>query len=150
MGERRLRDIDSLDQIYNGMSLLMSAIALVAGGAGGIIIADLYGFHPVIGGVLGAAAGFGTAFLLTRVLGEKAGRAAGSIYFGSGSTMPVQREFSLAESLVVRGRLDDAVAELERGAATFPDDPEPCIRLARLLRDRCDRAEEPCTGSAKP
>jgi hypothetical protein len=53
----------------------------------------------------------------------------------SGKSTPMDRQYSLAQSLVARGRFEDAVKEYERCAAAYPTDPEPCMRLARLHRD---------------
>ena len=39
----------------------------------------------------------------------------------------------------MRGRIDDAIAELEAASARWPGDPEPPLRLARLLRDQAAR-----------
>lgn len=89
--------------------------------------------------VVGAAAGVAIAFFGSMLLSEYAGRAGSGVYFSSGASTRGQREYSLADSLIVRGRLDDAIAELEQASARYPEDPEPALRLARLLRDRCDR-----------
>ena len=47
--------------------------------------------------------------------------------------------------MIARARFDDAAAEFERAAKQYADDPEPCLRLARLLRDHMQRYEDAVT-----
>ena len=67
------------------------------------------------------------------------GGAARAVYAASsGADTPHTRHYSLAESLVARGASREAALEFERAAAQYPDDPNPCVRLERLSRDRLD------------
>ncbi|MGQ0563211.1 MAG: tetratricopeptide repeat protein [Gemmatimonadota bacterium] len=94
-------------------------------------------FVTLIATLLAGAAGF----WLPLLLGEYSGRAGASVYMSGGSSTPAVREYSLADSLVARGQLEQAAQAYELLAGDHPDDPEPRIRLARLLRDRMARAE---------
>ena len=73
---------------------------------------------------------------------ERAGSTASTLYFSSGKSTPALRQYSLAESMIARARFDEAAAELERSASQYVDDPDPCLRLARLLRDHMQRPED--------
>jgi hypothetical protein len=59
-----------------------------------------------------------------------------------GGAMPSPGEFSVIDAHVVRGRFEVARALLEEACAAAPADAEPCLRLARLLRDSLARPEE--------
>jgi tetratricopeptide (TPR) repeat protein len=85
----------------------------------------------VLGWVLGAALFYGAS---TR-LSERVANAAAAMYLSSGSSTPARREYSLGDALAAQGRFQEALAEYDRCAAAFPDDPEPSVRMARLLRD---------------
>ena len=62
--------------------------------------------------------------------------AGGSLYHSSGASTPSLRQYSLAESLVARGKHDEAKEAYELLCDDFPNDPEPPLRLARLQRDK--------------
>ena len=126
---RGVRDVDSFATALRVKTLAWSLI----GGLPGAAIGARYG-SPVVGGLLGV----GAMFAFTLIVAERAGRIGSSVYFSAGS-MTGRREYSLAESLIARGRIDDAITELERASTTWPDDPEPPLRLARLLRDQAAR-----------
>src|SRR5262245_7879140 len=95
-------------------------------------------------------AGFLTGWLLGGVLvyfavqflTGQAGNAAASVYLSSGSSTPALREYSLGDALAAQGRFEEALQEFQRCAALYPDDPEPCLRQARLLRDRLQQPHE--------
>ncbi|MBR9989527.1 MAG: hypothetical protein KFH98_07215 [Gemmatimonadetes bacterium] len=107
------------------------------------LFALLPGF--IAGSPLFAIGGFALAFAGSLIVAEYSGRVGTGLYFPGGSSTKGAREYSLAESLIVRGRLDEAVAELERASARYPDDPDPPMRLARLLRDQCARPVDAVT-----
>jgi hypothetical protein len=81
-------------------------------------------------------------FLLPLILAEKAGAAGASIYHSSGTSTPPVREYSLADSLAARGKLEEAAEAYQLLSEDYPLDPEPRVRLARLLRDRMQRGED--------
>jgi len=51
------------------------------------------------------------------------------------------REYSLAESYLVRGQVQSAITEFEGAILEDPTDPTPFFRLARLHRDDLDDPE---------
>ena len=131
----RLRDTDSAETAFRLKAFLWSG----AGGALGMFVGVLISrrvagpalFYVVVCAVLmWALVYFGTLFLAGR-----AGSIGSSIYFSSGSTMPVQREYSLAESYAARGQYAEALAEYERNVTLHPDDVALLVRVARLHRD---------------
>lgn len=126
---RGLRDVDSFATALRVKTLAWSLI----GGLPGAAIGARYG-APIAGGLLGV----GAMFAFTLVVAERAGRIGSTLYFSAGSASG-RREYSLADSLIARGRIDDAIAELQKASTTWPDDPEPPLRLARLLRDQAAR-----------
>lgn len=126
---RGLRDVDSFATALRVRTLAWSLI----GGLPGAAIGARYG-APIAGGLLGV----GAMFAFTLIVAERAGRIGSSLYFSAGSASG-RREYSLADSLIARGRIDDAIAELQKASTTWPDDPEPPLRLARLLRDQAAR-----------
>lgn len=140
--ERPRRDVDSAQIAFRIKALTWSLFALVIG----------FGFGALVSGFTDAPAllvigGCGLAFFAVSYIGslwfgDRIAGVAGSLYFSSGRSTPGKRQYSLADALLARGEVDDAVAELERAAAVWPDDAEPCLRLARVLRDRCGRHED--------
>lgn len=108
-----------------------------------VIPAALFGIAGLLatGSVLGGLAGLMIGYGLIRVVVGGAGRAAGTLHNPSGRSTPHEREYSVAESLVVRGLLPEAVEAYEAAIAENPDDATPRIRLARLHRDELDDPE---------
>jgi hypothetical protein len=102
--------------VMMGASLLATALATLGAGAAGIIV-------PLL-------------------LVEQAGRAGSTIYHSRGTSTPPIAQYSLADSLAARGMLAEAAEAYELLSQDFPLDPEPRIRLARLLRDRMQRADD--------
>ena len=127
---KKLRDVDSADQAQNlhafGYSLY-----------GGVIF-GLLGYF--VGGIIGAIAGYvlGSAliYLLTTLFAGGMGAGAATVYMSSGSSTPGKREYSLGDALSMQGKYGEAADEYERSAVVYPEDPEPRLRLARMLRDR--------------
>lgn len=93
-------------------------------------------FYPFVGAVLGWAA----IWAVTSVIVGGSGMLAGTIYMPGGGGGR-RREYSLAESLVARGRYEDAVTAFELAVAEHPDDPVPYLRIARVSRDHLDAPE---------
>ena len=91
----------------------------------GVLLALPGAFLVFCAVTLGVA--FGSQFIA-----HATGRAAGALVLPSGSSTPVVRDFSLEKSLVIRGRVPEAVASMERQLAAAPDDAELCIFAADL------------------
>jgi hypothetical protein len=137
----RLRDVDSAAVAIRIKAFAWSLVVMVPAGFLGAYVGS--GTRsPMLVTIGFAAGGFAVAFFGSLLAGEGAGRVAGSVYFSSGRSTSGRREYSLADSLIVRGRLDEAIAELQRAAVQYPQDAQPPLRLARLLRDRCARPED--------
>lgn len=73
-----------------------------------------------------------------------AGQAGSTLYAPSGRSTPRAKEYSLAESYVVRGMYDEAAAAFQECIDDDPTDGQPYLRIARMRRDR---ASDP-TGAA--
>jgi tetratricopeptide (TPR) repeat protein len=127
-------------QVYNwaiGFAVLFGMFGAV--GSGLIGHSPLYGFL-VAGGVT-----FGFVMLFGLLVPKLFSDAGSGIYAPSGSSTPAPPEYSLAQSLAVRGQFDAAMRTYEDAMQEHPDDPEPCIRIARILRDSLQRHEEAVT-----
>jgi hypothetical protein len=72
-------------------------------------------------------------------LGEKA---ITSIYNPRGSRVPAKKQYSQAESFAARGMYPEAVDLLEMAVSDSPEDPEPYLMLARILRDHLEAHED--------
>lgn len=133
-----LKDVDS----QNVALLLRGApygavIGLVAAAA-----AAIAGHQPLWVALLVGVAAAAIGTFLPYLLASRGAEIGGSIYTPQGSSTPPIREYSLAESLVARGQLNEAVEAYELLVEDNPQDAEPAIRLARLLRDKLARFEE--------
>jgi tetratricopeptide (TPR) repeat protein len=138
------RDVDDAERMIRLHALAWAAFpGLILGGGGGALLGMRYGG---LGVLLGALAGFALVTLViggvTLLVAGRAGGIGSSVYFASGASTPAPRQYSLADALAMAGKYQAALDELERCAATWPDDPEPHIRRARLLRDRLQRYDD--------
>ena len=109
-------------------------LAGVVGAGAGVVIGMFTGRFEVILliAVIAAVAGYGVSALVIETTGELAAR-----IYGGGNT-GTKREYSIARMHVVRGHWDQALAAYEQAAVENPDDPEPLIRGAEVLRDGLD------------
>jgi tetratricopeptide (TPR) repeat protein len=137
-----LRDFDSAETAFRLKAFTWSLTGLLLGFLLGVLIVLKTGAPPLGTIALSSLGVWAAGFFGGTFISERGARAAASIYFSAGAKLPVMREFSLAESYVARGRPVEAAAEFERAAARYPGDPEPCLRLARLLRDGLGRHED--------
>lgn len=137
-----MRDTDSAEQSQRLVTLIWSGIGGVIGFlAGGLGSAQL-GIPFAVGVLGGAVIGTAAMYAGLRWIGRVVGDSVVSIIAPSGRGLPSGREYSLADSHAARGHYQAAEAELIRCAELYANDPEPALRLARLLRDRLDRPEE--------
>lgn len=70
-----------------------------------------------------------------------AGSLASTVHAPSGASTPRRKEYSLAESLVVRGLYDEATAAYRQAIEDDPADWQPYVRIARMRRDRASDPE---------
>jgi len=112
--------------------VLPGIIGLIFGG----LVAYRYGVPYPIGAVFGAV----FVILTVRLVLRGAARMVIGSIFGAGSTStPRRREYSLAESFLIRGDLSGAITAFERHVTEDPADPEPYVRIARLYRDKLEQ-----------
>ncbi len=82
----------------------------------------------------------GTAWAMKAYVVEGSGDLAKRIYMGGEEgTSP---EYSVARGLALRGLHEEAVKAFAAGAEEYPEDPEPLLAGARLLRDPLGRYDE--------
>lgn len=135
------RPIDDTDLADRAQRLRILPYCFIGMAFGGAIGAKLGG---VPGLIIGMPGGFLLMYGTIRAIVEGSGSAAASLYVPSGSTTPAVREYSLAQSLIMREQYDAAVAQLEDDARANPDDATPLVLLARLIRDRVHDHERAC------
>ena len=111
----------------------------LAGGVLGALLSVLTGGNTLIYALVGWA----VAFAGPLVIANTAARAAGGLYNPSGHTTPPTRQYSHAESLVVRGMYREGISAFERAIAEGnEDDPTPFLRIARTYRDHLEEFED--------
>jgi tetratricopeptide (TPR) repeat protein len=143
-GRRRLRDLDAAQR-----GLVLRAVGW--GGIPGAAIGGLVGWYVTLGQsspipaaaiFLGAVLTAAVATVVPILLAGSAGKAA-LLALGSSGRAPARRkEYSFAQSLVARGLFEKALAAYQEEVARDPEDPEPYLRIGRLLRDDLGRPEE--------
>lgn len=116
-------------------------------------------FAFALGGLTFAAAGLvarwpwyfallagGVAFLIVLLgpewLAARSADAVADTMLPDGASTPALHQYSLADSLLARGKVAEAAEAYRALSADFPADAQPQIRLARLLRDHTGRFEE--------
>lgn len=105
------------------------------------VFSEMAGNEPASWTPLVAAVAIGgTAWAMKAFVIEGAGDLAQRIYMGGEEgTSP---EYSVAHGLALRGQYEAAVDAFAAGAGEYPEDPEPLLAGARLLRDPLGRFEE--------
>lgn len=121
-------------------------------------------------GILGAVVGFGAGLIIVMVSGAMGGEfwwivlplftgisAVGMFFWGAwviegsgdlmrrlvmGGKMKPSHQYSYADSLVVRGMYDAAMRAYREAAEEEPGDPEPFLRIGRVLRDKLGRPDD--------
>jgi tetratricopeptide (TPR) repeat protein len=136
--ERR-RDTDSARDTARVKILYYAGAGAIIGGLGGAFKWGLPGF------LIGGALGYGFVFFTVTSLVEGSGALLGKIYHPRGESTPHKREYSEPQALVLRGLFQEAIDCYETYVAEFPDDPEPCIGLARVYRDHLQRYDDAVT-----
>ena len=113
---------------------------LLGGGVGGFLglVAGTLVEHPFLGASLGAL-GIG---LVSYLVSERLGGAARVVYAPGGPSTKPARDYSRAEALAVRGHFDDAIAVYQEAIDETPSDPDPYLRIARMLADKASNPEK--------
>ena len=131
----KARDVDSAELAFKLRAFAMAMLVFGMCVAGGVIVAAYAGTSMLWGVLLGAGAGV-IVYFSALFISDRSSRLAASVYGGAGSSTPSIAEYSLADSLVARGRYEEAAEAYALLSEDFPADPEPRLRHARLLRDR--------------
>lgn len=136
LSRNRLRDRDSAADVNRLRALVYACAGGFIGLAGGAFKFGLLG--GLIGGVLGYAA----VYFAVQGTSGGAARAMGAIYHPSGASTPYRRQYSEPQALALRGLFQEAIDCYQTYVAEFPDDPEPCIGIARIYRDHLKRYQD--------
>jgi tetratricopeptide (TPR) repeat protein len=142
---KKLRNVDTAQQVFDIKTATYAVVGALLGAAGGLYFARTREAPvPVIilATIVGGVAGFCMVFFSARTLAHASGSALGQIYSPSGSSNPIKREYSKPQALEARGHYDEAILAYEVFCINFPDEPEPFIRIGRLLRDHLQRYDE--------
>ncbi|UCF39553.1 MAG: tetratricopeptide repeat protein [Gemmatimonadota bacterium] len=138
---RRLKNVDAGERAYRIKALVLGALFGMFGGLPvGALLAEKVGGNPIVFMLAAVVMVTVAAVVSSELATRSAGRTVQSIYNPEGTA--VRREYSLADSLVARGKYEDAAAAYEVACLEHPEDPEPYFRLARLLRDHLQRHDE--------
>jgi tetratricopeptide (TPR) repeat protein len=133
IGRKKLRDVDSAEIAFRIRIALYSRYGAVFGAmAGG------FKFGPV-GMIVGAVMGWALVYYGTLMFVTTLGTIGSRIYHPTARSTPAPEEYSFVQSLVEAGKLHEAAATYQQIALQNPRDPEPKLRLARLLRDELQR-----------
>lgn len=117
-GPDGVRRIVILGRVFMVM-VLTTVITMLLGGS----------FFMALG--FGLVAGLGV-LLIASLFSEHFGAAFGAFIWPSGSSTPYRRQFSLHDSLVARGRIDEAVKGYEDMVLAEPEAVDVRMRLADL------------------
>ncbi len=123
----RLRDVDSAGQARKLQALGWALY-------GGVPLGGALGFlsgHIFLGIILGPVLVYG--FVMT--VAHSAGKGASALYMPSGNSTPKKKEYSRAKALEIRGEYEEAIRAYELAILDAPDEGEPYLMIARLLRD---------------
>ncbi len=131
-----VKDRDSQDTVLRLRALPFAIIAALL-----FLVPALLMGASLLAAIAGAAVAFLIVLLVPGLVADRTAAAGASIYTASGASTPALRQYSLADSLVARGKFDEAAEAYELLSEDHPDDPEPRIRLARLLRDHMQQLD---------
>lgn len=131
---RKLKDRDELSRALRWRALPFAIVA-----AGMMFSAGMMIGASLAKVLISAGIAFVIVMTVPLLVSERVGRIGGSLFMPGGRGTPPVREYSLADSLVARGRFDEAVEAYALLSGDYPTDPEPRVRAARLLRDRMMR-----------
>jgi tetratricopeptide (TPR) repeat protein len=135
-----IKDTNSAEIALRIRAAALSMVVLGLCIGGGVVIHAYTGasmWLAVIAGCTAATIVYASALYFS----ERGGRIGASLFSPDSHSTPPVRQYSLADSLVARGKFDEACEAYELLAQDYPDDPEPRIRLARLLRDQLQQPE---------
>lgn len=138
-----LKDVDSGARARRLWGLIGAGAGSIIGFWAGLFVLLKYGgplaiLYPFVGALVAGA----LAYAGVSAIVAAAGGAAGTLYNPSGASVPYKRQYSYPASLAARGEHEDALVAYELAVAENPGDPEPYLRIARLLRDELGRYED--------
>lgn len=133
------RDVDAIDKVVRLRVFLWSLVGALLGFFLGVFAA-VQGASPWI--ILPTTLmGMAGTYVGPLVIIHMAGRVGSSVYAPTGSSTPRAKEYSLAESFIVRGMYDEATVAFQDAIEDDPLDWQPYVRIARMRRDRASDAE---------
>lgn len=135
-----LKDVDAAERVMRLRALVFGVYGGMLGAALGFFLAQRGA--PLWVAVLCPVAGWILVSLGTLLIASSAGSAASTLYAPSSGAPLRKKEHSQAESLVARGRYQEAVDAFEVAVAEDPSDATPYLRIARVYRDHLGKPED--------
>ena len=136
---RPLRDVDSVRHVEQLRIVEWSLVGLPMGGALAVLLFDT---SVLIGTLTVGPIVSLCIWVILRSIVTASGVAAAQLFTPSGRSTPFGGALSREETLIVRGRLEEAIEALIARAMEDPRDPRPRVRLAELYRDELRDLEE--------
>ena len=133
------RDVDAAERVMRLRAFLSSLVGAFLGFLLGIFAAAQGAGVWVI--PITMAMGWASSYFGPLWIAHLAGRAGSSVYAPSGKSTPRAKEYSLAESFIVRGQYDEATVAFQAAIEDDPTDWQPYVRIARMRRDRVSDPE---------
>jgi hypothetical protein len=138
----RDRDLQSSSGILLIVMLLVPPM-LIMGAALGVLIFQ----GSLVSALLKSALLLGVPALavvgsVVYAISERVGESAGGLYYPATRLASPIQDYSKEETLIQRGRTDEALEALRLAAGENPSDPRPPLRMAFLLRDEMDAPSE--------
>lgn len=137
----RVKDRDLHQVGVNAAAVAASLLGAIMGVALGFFMMSEYGFGLWVIPTCMVGMGLFVGSLTLMVAGGVG--ASVKTLNPSGSSTPHKKEYSYAESLVMRGMYEDAVSAFELVVVDEKStDPTPFLRIARIYRDHLERYED--------
>jgi len=129
-----VRDVDSAQRVRRLRAFSWSLVGALLGMLlGGFAVAQGASVWVI---PLTLFMGWASSFFGPLLIADMAGRVGQNLYAPSGRSTPRAREYSLAESFIMRGLYEEAGVAFQEAIDEDPTDWQPYVRMARLKRDR--------------
>ena len=133
-----LRDVDAGDRMMRRKAAVWAGIIGLIGIPISILLAEKAAAQPPVRYLFllgGPFAGW-MVYLISTRLAAGGASVMSRIHNPRGDSTPAIREYSQPQALVARGKYREAIEVFEDFVTLYPEDPEPCIRIARIHRDK--------------
>lgn len=140
-GKKGRKDVDATEISVRVYAAMGAIPGFFLGGLLGLLVVAK-GMAPTWMAVLFPFGGAAVVYFGVLTLVGNAGRAAMTLHAPSGKTTPPKKEYSQAESLVIRGQYEEGISAFEMAILEDARDPTPYLRIARVYRDHLSRFDD--------